>query len=338
MANTQQDDDILDIAANWIVRLRSPEASSRDHVEFSKWLNETPAHQQAFDEMLCTWETMALGAELPEETWNPKAQKQGLLGRWRLRLLSLKPGPANSSQWTAGLVTACLIVMLAVAFVIEQPTPVEPIAYSTAIGEARQIELSDGSIIQLNTQTHIEVVYSEEQRLVKLLKGEAYFAVEGNKSRPFIVDVGRATVTAVGTAFNIKRGKQEDWVAVTEGLVRVKQKKTPTTPFPESKFVQADQHLSLTGNGLSAAKDLDTEIHWLDRTLAFDNTPLNQALDELNRYLTEPVAFKHNDLSELRLSGTFRLDAPNATLQAIIASFDLQFDNNTITPCESHQD
>lgn len=330
MENTQPADDALDVAAQWIVKLRSPSASARDHAEFSTWLNASDEHLNAFDEMLSTWETLGMGAELPASSWDPKAQNLGFKERWRQRISLWRPGPANQNYWTSGIISMSAAAMLVVAIMINSSPQIEPVTYMTSAGESLRIELADQSVVELNTRTHIEVVYSKQQRLIKLIDGEAYFEVEGNKSRPFVVDVGRGTVTAVGTAFNIKRGDQQDWVAVTEGLVRVKQKRDPTTPYPASKFVQADQHLTLSGTGLGPATQLNNQIHWLASNISFNDTPLNEALAELNRYLTEPVLFESEQLAQLRLSGTFSVDAPQATLEAIAASFDLQLTNNTL--------
>ncbi|BFM05516.1 FecR family protein [Halioxenophilus aromaticivorans] len=334
MNTHQHDDELLDIAAGWIVKLRSPAACERDHVEFSQWLNQSKANEQAFDEMLATWDTLALGAELPASSWDPSAQTMGFWGRCKHLLSQYLPGPANSGYWLTGAVSFAAVLMVSVALLLDRQAPIEAEVYQTAAGESLFVELADHSVIELNTRTKIEVLYSPQERLVRLVEGEAYFDVQGNKARPFVVDVGRGTVTAIGTAFNIKRGGLQDWVAVTEGVVRVKQKKEPTTPFPASKFVQADQHLMLSGTGLGPATELGREIHWLEQTLSFENSALADALTELNRYLAKPVSFNPADLAGLRISGTFSTNAPQDTLQAILTTFDLHLSNQTVLPAD----
>jgi len=335
MDHLQPDDDLFDVAANWIVKLRSPQASDRDRLEFSRWLNTDKANQIAFDEMLGTWETMALGAELPAASWDPKAQQHAPLNQFKQWLTQLLPGPRNLRLWLASAATCTAALLVAFAFLLDTTSPPQEEFYQTAAGESYQVQLDDGSTVVLNTRTKIEVVYSEQQRLIRLLNGEAYFEVASNKQRPFVVDVGRGTVTAVGTAFNIKRAGNRDEVTVTEGVVRVKQNKDAATPYPESKFVNAEQELTLSGQGLSQAVPSQHQVHWLHRTLNFDGTSLAEALTELNRYLPNPVLFDPSNFRDLKISGTFSTEAPAETLQAIITSFNLQLDaNNTLKHTE----
>ncbi|WP_317931198.1 FecR family protein [Halioxenophilus sp. WMMB6] len=318
------EEDLFDAAAGWIVKLRSPAVSERDHIDFSHWLNASPAHQTAFDEMLESWELMALGAELPESSWNPKVSKRGLAAKLGHLLSRLKPGPASNNFWLGGLVSAAALALVAIAVTLDQSNPTQPEIYQTATGEQQLIELADGSTATLNTHSKIAVAFTEEQRLIQLLEGEAFFQVAPSKRRPFVVESGRGTVTAVGTAFNVYRKSGADMVTVTEGVVRVKQSKNATTPYPESKFVRAREQLALSTNGLSKTEAAPEEMAWLNKTLSFDNTELAEALAELNRYLSQPVKIDHPSLRQLRISGTFRTDSPEETLSAIITTFNLQ--------------
>lgn len=56
--------------------------------------------------------------------------------------------------------------------------------HHTAVGEQARIELPDGSIAWLNTDTAIDVRYSENRREIVLLKGEAQFDVQKIPDRP----------------------------------------------------------------------------------------------------------------------------------------------------------
>lgn len=322
--NQQTHEDVFDTAAQWLVTLRSADVSHKDHVAFSDWLNADSRHQRAFDELLETWEATALAVELPESSWDPNQQTANFWQKTHRGAAKLLPGPANSKAWISSLMATAAALLVVFALTLNAPAPVEPLLFNTAAGQLKTIELPDGSQVTLNTRTSIAVLYSQEERRVELRDGEAYFDVAPNKRQPFIVDVGQGTVTAVGTAFNIlKQGNGINQVQVTEGVVRVKQQKNATTPYPESKFVKAHQQLQLASNGISEASIGPIEVNWLHQVLSFDNTPLPEVLHELNRYLAEPVTFDSQGLSQLRLTGTFHTDEPEQTLAAIAASFDL---------------
>ena len=89
--------------------------------------------------------------------------------------------------------------------------------YFTRIGEQQTIELDDGSVVTLNTGGQLVVDYSEAARRVLLERGEAYFEVTGDPERPFTVDLGVRSVTAVGTAFNIRKNPERYQVAGDRG-------------------------------------------------------------------------------------------------------------------------
>ena len=91
--------------------------------------------------------------------------------------------------------------------------------YETRIGEQNSITLVDGSVIQLNTDSHIQVNYEKNQRSIVLMAGEAHFEVAKDPSRPFVVKAGDGMVRAVGTAFTVRINPEALKVIVTEGKV-----------------------------------------------------------------------------------------------------------------------
>jgi len=212
--------------------------------------------------------------------------------------------------------------------------------YSTSVGEQRSVTLSDGSVVDLNTHSRVEVSYSQGQRNINLVKGEAYFSVSSDKSRPFVVTIDGAKVTAIGTEFNIYRKEAMDIaVTVTEGIVEVTEKPDVATPNPNPILVKRDGHVTIGPRGLSrVSKVLSTKnTAWLSKTLVFNNTSLVIAIEELNRYLPHAVDASNPALHQLFVSGTFSTDAPDETLLAIASSFKLSIlesDNNkrTLSP------
>lgn len=107
-------------------------------------------------------------------------------------------------------------------YLAQQDTVSHALSYTSSFGEQKIVTLPDGSEVHMNVSTELVLHYQEHRRQLTLLKGEATFAVQNDKNRPFIVDAGQVQVEVTGTVFNVRRhaeGSVE--VAVTEGSVQV---------------------------------------------------------------------------------------------------------------------
>lgn len=322
----QDYDQLLDEAASWIARLRAPDTSERNRADFSQWLNSSATHIQAFDEMSDTWETLGAAAHINELT-EPLTRKDPKATRSR----DTQENRWNWLSWQGGFALACVAGLFAIVTMLAPSDTAAPETYITTAGEQRSVTLQDGSVINLNTRTELQVSFSDLQRNLTLVSGEAYFEVASDKQRPFIVDVGQGTVMAVGTAFNIHRESQSAHVVVTEGIVQMREHIDATTPAPKVERLIVDQKADFGQRGLSNVSHADTQsfLAWRDQTLIFNQVTLPAALKELNRYLASPVDYSHDSLKALEVSGTFSVKAPEATLQALKASFNLtELDSN----------
>lgn len=324
--NTTEQNKLSNEASGWIVRLRSDSVSSSDKAAFSNWLNTDTSHEFAFDCALSDWQITGalkhsrLAQQAIQEQQN---QRESFFSRW-------------SFSWqTTAFASIALIATLTVALVKQPPaSTTNPIHYTTKVGEQRQIALPDGSEVNLNTDSVIHILYSNHERRLILDKGEAYFKVASNKARPFIVDAGQGTVTAVGTAFGVNRAEDRVKVTVIEGIVSVKEIQTQPQIKPESLLVKANEGLLFDKQGLSTVRPINATnaLSWRDKLLVLENQPLNVALNELNRYLMHPVDSSDPSIAGLRVSGTFSLQTPESTLTALITTFELKQDNSGPVP------
>lgn len=312
---------LQDEAAAWVARLSSDTLSNRDKRLFSEWLNLSTEHEKAFDEACEVWEVSAAAAFLPfaelEQTDRVHTDHHANTHTWYSNL--------PSWQVFALASVVCVATLIYTLFLTSPPASIPSYQYVTGPGEHKSIELPDGSVVELNTKSSLSVSYETAERHLTLHKGEAYFSVAPDKKRPFIVDVGLGNVTAVGTAFNIYRKPHETVVTVTEGIVDVREQKDATTPLPNIEKLHPAQQIRFDKRGLSQVSS--SEVHkvmaWRDKVLIFDNMELPLAISELNRYLSQPVDATDSSLAGLRVSGTFSVDAPDATLEALMASFNI---------------
>ncbi|MGH8211113.1 MAG: FecR family protein [Steroidobacteraceae bacterium] len=245
--NTQ----IYEEACEWFVECRDGGLDVAARRELDRWLRKSPEHLSAYLEIaaiwnegpsldpLGKWDTDTLIAQAAKDHENivsisRKPPDGSLLGISSLLRASTAPGQRllrKEKAWARNAAAEGLSVRHAVAasivFVLltvgafigfqryRVPT------YTTAIGEQRSLELADGSTVELNSRSRIKVRYSEHERAVELLEGEALFHVAKDGARPFMVRSDGTRVRAVGTQFDVYKKRGETIVTVVEGRVAI---------------------------------------------------------------------------------------------------------------------
>ena len=190
--------------------------------------------------------------------------------------------------------------------------------YFTRIGEQQTIELDDGSVVTLNTGGQLVVDYGEQVRRILLERGEAYFEVAEDSKRPFTVDLGVRSVTAVGTAFNIRKHPEHYQVAVIEGAVSLHKLTDEISSSPPAVSVD-DQEVVISTPGqhrveagwvaefdvsrgvLTAFRpeSMDRYEDWRSGMLSFFGEPMYQVIQELNRYSRKKILIEDTSVMEL---------------------------------------
>lgn len=327
---------LQDEAAAWIARLSSDQLTSEDKHRFSCWLNTSPEHKSAFDQMSALWGNL--------DNVRFLSSAKDMLESDNKQALDVSiPEIKNSEKctpsfWTKGkglaAASVILVAMLAVIIPLLSPLPeapshqaqaaIEVLRYSTAVGERRKIALNDGSMMELNTNSVVEVRFGAKKREISLLKGEVYFDVAKDRVRPFVVNTGNGEVMAVGTAFNINRYSDKTIVTVTEGTVAVRDLQQNEVSNKPS-YVSPNQKIVIDEGGLGRilAISRGENIEWMSNTVVFNDMPLPVALAEIGRYLPFDIRLIDPSLSQVKVSGTFSLGSPQATLEAIVATFNL---------------
>ena len=189
---------------------------------------------------------------------------------------------------------------------------------STAPGETRVIALPDGTRVALNLDSSLKLRYYPHRREAVLERGEAFFEVAADASKPFTVASGHSEMRMAGTAFNVRVAPTRLVVKVLEGQVEVRADRT----------TQPDQVL-LLGPESGVAIDRVTDVHysvvanaeaigdWRTGQIQFSRVPLAEVADELARYLARPVTLASPQLAALLVSGTLWTEAPERFLQAL---------------------
>ncbi|MDR6672553.1 FecR domain-containing protein [Xanthomonas sp. 1678] len=190
----------------------------------------------------------------------------------------------------------------------------------TQVGAMRRLQLEDGSVVTLNTDSAIAVHMRKDLRTVRLLRGEAFFQVARDMHRPFVVDSAGGSARVLGTAFNVRLDDASARVSVVEGRVAVSPPAGGT-----GAVLAAGQSAWLAGAAVQreAVHDPRAAIAWRRRQLVFYNTPLSQVVDELARYRNGIVQVHGDDVRALPVSGSFSIADPDASLQLLLDSLQL---------------
>lgn len=189
---------------------------------------------------------------------------------------------------------------LAVGFSLLQSTPSAQ-SWSTDVGQTKELTLADGSIIQLNTNSQVNVIYNESKRKIELIQGEAMFTVTKDPLRPFEVNTQGTITRALGTQFNVWSKPSGVDVDVLEGVVELDRNQKVSAP------ITAGHRITYNGDtfGKLEGKLSERAQAWATSgNIPFNNTPLAEAVNEFNRYHKIKMTIEPG-LEQIKLSGTF---------------------------------
>ena len=304
-------------ASEYVVRLYSGELTAKEESEILDWCDAKDAHQAAFNEALYLWETSAQIA--PHVGWRQKLEKRF----YRIRYIA------------ASIVVAsfCFLLMAhnSPDQIIDSNSEALANNYSTAIGEVSNVGLPDGSTITLNTDTRINVKFSDAHRELWLEQGEAFFDIAKDSSRPFLIHTTKKTVRVVGTKFNIKLSQTGFDIAVAEGIVAIEEKAEAS----EDEHAKNNSQVLLEAGAVASFNDASALIakesvdsvvkahSWRTGYLRFDEERLEKVVASFNRYRSKKIVISP-EVADLRISGVFKLSDGDAILTALEATLPVE--------------
>lgn len=221
------------------------------------------------------------------------------------------------------LVAAAVAVMLfIVAAIVTVRTFSGVDRYETGIGQMRDIALSDGSTLHLNSDSEAEVRFTDNGRRVRILKGEASFDVAHDRARPFDVEARSAVIRAVGTAFNVRMRPSIVELTVTQGTVTVRSGGSMGQKVAAgSGAVIQPRSIALTHLG---PKLIGQRTAWREQMVELDGETIDQAAGEFNRYRGAPILIGDTRVSALRIGGRFRTTDSREFLSALQLSLPIR--------------
>ncbi len=318
-------------AASWITVLGRDHVTPEDRVNFKAWLGQSERHRHAFDSMSHLNSDLQVLKELDVVA---EAAEEALPAR--TRFLSRRIGLSMA----AGL-AGVLVAGTAYVGYLDRAAP-QQADYETKVGELKAVTLSDGSTIQLNTNSRIEVRFSAAERRVYLARGEAYFSVAHNPKRPFSVYAANGIVTAVGTAFTVRLREQEAVeVTVEKGRVALSAQppsapNTARAPAPPRLNIDSPSVAQLSSNQTTVFKERVEDIEqmpqpkvvrkmaWRQGILVYSGEPLSEVIADISRYTDVKIEVAERALLNRPVAGYFGINEVNGSIESLATSFKLK--------------
>ncbi|ABS15484.1 MULTISPECIES: FecR family protein [Brucella/Ochrobactrum group] len=281
-------------ALEWFVLLQDKTVSADDRRAFSAWIASDPAHRVAYERAQTLWQRFDAVKPEYDRIRQSGHKSDGRVGRRGVVLGGL-----------------AALVLLPGAYLLSRPGLFA--TYQTGVGERRSFTLADGSTVELGSYSALSLDFSGNGRNLVLHEGQGFFQVASDPSRPFVVSANGGTITALGTAFDVKLIDRAVTVSVVEHAVSV--------AFGQSDPVRLDEGWQITYGGDEAAlpqrADPQTVEAWRNDRIIFEDVPLSRVLSELERYRRGRIFLTDTEIGNMPVTAIFDTRDAEAALATI---------------------
>ena len=291
VAPSDESREVARAAAQWLALLESGEATEDDHTRLQHWRSSDHRHENA-------WQKIQLLRQRFSSL--PSALAMATLDR---------PDPARRAALKRAL---GLAVLVPAAWLISRQLPLDVwrADLHTSTGEHSQLQLADGSSLQLNTDSAVNIDLVARQ--LTLVRGEMALKVPGISALMINAPYGRISVSRSEVCLRLS--ERECRVSVVSGAVQLQPLQGPAL------ILNQGQQVSLQASGAGRVAAFDALMPgWREGVLMAQNQPLGDFLRELSRYRSGLLRWDPA-LESLRVTGSFRLDNTDRVLSLLAAS------------------
>lgn len=296
-------------AVRWLASLRGGHG---DQAGFERWYSENPAHAQAYDQLLASWDAMALLTPAV-----PLANEQE----------SASPNGRDHRR-TIIMAIAAVLILGIFAIGIGGPgwfgaQPATAVALSSKVGEIRQVRLADGSIVTLDSDSAISGSLSAASRTLRLVRGRVRFELAAANPTPLVVETDAGTVSGSQGSFDVGLREGILTAASLRGGLDIRR-------AGASQHVAVGQIIaSVPNDGLGDPRMIRaSEMRWTTGMLSFENDRLVDVIAGVNRYGVTKIVVR-GEAGDLRFTGTIRPTRTDAVAHMLAATFDLDLGHDT---------
>ncbi len=290
-------------ASAWIVRLQGEALTEADAMAFDAWLDARPENRAAYGAALATLQELERAAPeiLGELEAASTARRRPSLGR----------------RWWVGAGAAAAAAALVAVLVLPGQEGRPSQTYATGRGQHLAVRLADGSALDLNAETRLEVSFAPDRRRVVMHGGEVIFDVAADARRPFEIEAAGEVVRVVGTRFDVRDRPEGLAVVVARGVVQVR----PGAGASNAQVyvLRPGQRLDI---GAAAPPQLrtvnpDEALGWRNGRMVYRDAPLSRVVADLNRQFQTPITIEDPQLGRQPISGVLVVDDQDAVLQRL---------------------
>jgi transmembrane sensor len=344
-----QEDKIQEVACLWISRMDRG-LTIAEKQQLLVWCEQNPLHHSALLEVASYWDDLSVLNELSDLF--PLAQAKIQSKRNRFSAIAMAASFAIVSLIGANTLLNESFLPYLPSF--NEQTLTQTHTLKTQVGEQTSFTLQDGSQIQLNTNSLIEVEFSPKHRLLTLVRGEARFDVAKDKNRPFTVTAGKKSFTALGTIFNVQKNDSLVMeLVVTEGKVLITKASMPVTDITdtltqarttfksdtlEATLVVSGEKAVITENSplinttpveKVSLDQIHRDLAWQQGMLIFEGESLSIALAEISRYTTSHFEIVDSELAKINVAGYFKAGDIDGLLTSLQSNFGINFNKKS---------
>ncbi len=288
-------DEMVEAAIDWTLRMRFNVPDENTSRAFEIWLQSDARHAEAWRQMQCAQKGFdALPGDHVMsilEKVSEKRRSRGISRRSAIKLAFLG-GIALVAGWNY-------------QYYLSPSPETDRVVADTQTGERRTLQLSEGTVIELNTDTALRVEFNTLRRHVHLLHGEVFISagkdVESTSRRPFWVETSFGSLEALGTRFNVRLMPESARITVLEGAVRM------AAASGRGSVAEAGETWMLDSRDVRQIADFSLNaVDWIDGILVAKNMPLADFLAELARYRPGKIICDPR-VANLKVSGIYHI-------------------------------
>ncbi|MBE0457297.1 FecR family protein [Pseudoalteromonas prydzensis] len=272
-------------AADWLLLVNENAAESQEQA-FTLWLQRSPLHQKIWQQTLSSWQLIG---QIPHSQ-KRKSRRGTVIAIAMAACFLFISLPWFNLYWQADVITAT--------------------------HETHRVLLPDDSEINLASNSAVSINFTSNQRTIKLIKGQAFFRVNRNPERPFVVLTKQAKVTVLGTEFDVETNSENSHIGVASGLVRVENDKTRI-------HINPGQQASVNHFAITTQEILRSQVSpWQAQRVFFKDRTLSDVVSTLERSYNGFILIADDTLATKRITASFKLNDIDEVINAIALTHD----------------
>ena len=322
-----------DEAVDWVIRLREDPADEQVRAEFEAWLAASPLNARAWADTAYAYDRsgdarpaysppVRAAEDRPVLPPGPSRHRRRHKRNDFSRLKTI--GRVRKRTLIAGAAAACLALVAAPSIMLRAQAD-----YQTGVAELANVSLDDGSIARLAPGSAIAVSYAASHRHIRLLKGEAWFDVRHDASRPFYVDAKGVTTTVLGTTFNVRLDPEGVTTELAHGQVRVTYGNAAPPVF-EQLAPGETLWVGFDGTVKRDTRPVDQVAAWRKGQIAVRDRPATEVIDALRPWFSGIIIVRGDGFARQRITGVYNAHDPVEALRGLTQAYGGSV--STVTP------